>query len=492
MITTAKQPLKVFLCHASEDKPDVRKVHQRLVKDGIDVWLDEEDLLPGQDWDFKIQKAVREADAIIIFFSKNAISKRGYIQREVRIALAIAEEQPEGEIYLIPARLEKCDMPFRLKHLHYVDLFEKDGYEKLIRSLQVRAKNVDTSVNIKISQLESALHKKSQRESGSLPPLPTRRSLYSLRSIIIAVVVVVIGLFAITALNFPQIRKFFIQRTPTIPYSTPSEPAPAQTLALPTDTPLPPPPIIPASLPDITTDVHGISMALVPAGEFKMGAEEGPESEAPVSAVYLDDFYIDVYEVTNAAYKECVEDNACETPKNSFDAFEKQYYGTSEYDNFPVIYVSWPMAKAYCEWRGARLPTSAEWEKAARGTDQRRFPWGEEIDCRNANYHGCEGNTSEVGAYTKDKSPYGVYDMGGNVSEWVFDSYSPTHYRFLTPPSTNPVYDELSDSHVLRGGSWVLESGYARTTSRRKGYPLDGNSYAIGFRCARSVSADFP
>ena len=127
--------LKVFLCHAKEDKQRVRVLYNSLLTSGVQPWLDEVDILPGQDWKLEIEKAVRLSDAVIVCLSKDAVRKTGYVQKEIRYALDIADEYPEGKIFIIPARLEKCDVPHRLSDKHWVDLFADDGYERLVKSL---------------------------------------------------------------------------------------------------------------------------------------------------------------------------------------------------------------------------------------------------------------------------------------------------------------------------------------------------------------------
>ncbi len=146
MPTAVKRALKVFLCHASGDKPAVRDLYKRLVTEGVDAWLDQEKLLPGQDWRMEIPRAVREADVVVICLSKNSITKEGYVQKEIRFALDIAEEKPEGTIFLIPARLEDCIVPERLNRWQWVDLFDENGLIKLLRSLKLRADAVDATV----------------------------------------------------------------------------------------------------------------------------------------------------------------------------------------------------------------------------------------------------------------------------------------------------------------------------------------------------------
>ncbi len=148
MANTIERPLKVFLCHASGDKPAIRVLYKRLVEGGIDAWLDVEKILPGQDWQLEIPIAVRNSDAIIVCLSNNSVSKEGYVQKEINFSLSIAEEKPEGTIFIIPSRLENCDVPSRLSKWQYVDLFFKDGmfstkgYEMLIKALSTRANQV--------------------------------------------------------------------------------------------------------------------------------------------------------------------------------------------------------------------------------------------------------------------------------------------------------------------------------------------------------------
>lgn len=140
--------LKVFLCHASNDKEIVRTLYNRLLQDGIDVWLDDEKLLPGQKWEIEIPKAVKDADIVIVCLSRNSITKEGYVQKEIKYALDFADEKPENTIYLIPAKLEECDIPSQLTGWQWVDLFQNKesfieaGYSKLFRSLQMRAEDI--------------------------------------------------------------------------------------------------------------------------------------------------------------------------------------------------------------------------------------------------------------------------------------------------------------------------------------------------------------
>lgn len=141
----AAHTLRVFLCHSSGDKQAVRDLYRQLRMDGITPWLDEEDLLPGQEWEQEIPKAVRNSDVVIVCLSQAAINKRGYVQKEIRIALDVADQQPEGAIFLIPVKLEECEAPERLRRWHWVNLFESNGYQRLMQALRSRAKALGIS-----------------------------------------------------------------------------------------------------------------------------------------------------------------------------------------------------------------------------------------------------------------------------------------------------------------------------------------------------------
>jgi len=226
-----------------------------------------------------------------------------------------------------------------------------------------------------------------------------------------------------------------------------------------------------------------VEMVLVPAGEFMMGSMNGNSDEI-LKVVYIDDFYIDLTEVTNIMYTICVHEGGCQPPFMNGSFSREDYYGNPLYDDYPVIYVNWDQATAYCEWRGTRLPTEAEWEKAALGTERRTYPWGEEIDCTKANFNLCVGDTSQVGSYPDGHSPYGLQDMAGNVAEWVADWYS--DYYYSISPYENPQGPDSGEYRVVRGGSWNSDIWYLRGSSRRTGNFPTFTRHFLGFRCARS------
>jgi len=242
-----------------------------------------------------------------------------------------------------------------------------------------------------------------------------------------------------------------------------------------------------------TSGVDGMELVYIPAGEFQMGSNDGENDEKPVLEVYLDGYWMDRTEVTNAMYAKCVAAGICDEPRYTSSVTRKSYYHSRLYANYPVIYVSSYDAQNYCAWAGRRLPTEAEWEKGARSLDGRAYPWGnDKPTCDKANIGQCVGDTNEVGSYPAGASPYGLMDMAGNVLEWVADWYTSEYNVNL--PSSNLTGDSTGQFRVLRGGSFN-DSVDLRAANRI--YLTPGNhSGNVGFRCAvfpeKSVSSTGP
>ena len=228
------------------------------------------------------------------------------------------------------------------------------------------------------------------------------------------------------------------------------------------------------------TEVLGIEWIDIPAGEFLMGDNfsDGWTDELPVHAVYLDAYKISRYEITFRQY-----DTFCdETGRNKPDD-----YGWGR-DTRPVIDVGWDDANAFCAWLSAKtgknihLPSEAQWEKAARGTDQRKYPWGnDDPACAGqvTNFNNCNGRSMPVGSFVSDRSPYGVMDLGGNVFEWCADWYEAAYYS--NSPYTNPSGPTAGTRRVHRGGSWYSEAEHVRAIDRDSTSP-PGGSNRKGFR----------
>ena len=217
-------------------------------------------------------------------------------------------------------------------------------------------------------------------------------------------------------------------------------------------------------------------------GGFVCGVDE-----LPLHTVTLDAYQIAKYEVTNAAYAQCVAAKICKAPYSNASFTRTSYYGNSTYDNYPVIYVDWNQSNTYCAWKGNRLPSEAEWEKAARGATIQAYPWGDfSATCGLANFwlgtSGCVGDTSAVGSYPAGASTYGALDMLGNVWEWVNDWYAGTYYDDPAA-GTNPTGPATGYNKVRRGGDFASTGFYLRDATRGIYPPIYFDRF--GFRCAR-------
>ncbi len=734
-----KRPLKVFLCHASADKPKVRELYRYLKRRGLQPWLDAEDLLPGQAWQVEIPKAIETSDAIIICLSKGSVNQEGYVQKEIKYAVDKALEMPEGRIFLIPARLEECEVPYGLKKYQWVDLFDESGFSKLMRSLKERASQLERatvqvskqaenssylaekpkqelhdgiSVNVNGNvqgniiignenavQSQTALSvESSDKKTAQLQWAPTDAlqdgkpyisiDITSKENCLIKCYCYIksvelngvlrddikrdiakhttrvswwggsdedVGIKYIDPMGFgrlnlaslddkisvkyplqfetakgPQYKghdgKFFLQFgdytivlglsciadgvefieipiTISFKYAEEHQPGgdnhikwtethqilrllpkdkslspqienldkleklgspspvkkkapekpprklkteyiiaiittaatllaaligilpqylnlvpaptaiftvtttattfftqvPMATLTITTTrTPFTPsltatftdlPPsetpeprltptealtLTPTSLPTETTNAKDMEMLLAQEVNFKLEGSSPP--------IHLHQFYIDKFEVTNAHYKDCVDAGGCLSPQKTSSSTRPSYYGNAKFDDYPVVYVNWNMARTYCEWRGARLPTEVEWEYAALGVDGRTYPWGETIDETFANYSNRIGDTTLVGKYPGGQSVFGLFDMAGNVWEWVSSLNKPYPYN-REDGRENPT---APGDRGMRGGAWNSAFSNVKPTYRFYGKPGYAN-YDIGFRCARDA-----
>jgi formylglycine-generating enzyme required for sulfatase activity len=590
------RPLRVFLCHASQDKPVVWKLYRYLKQRGVKPWLDQADLLPGENWEVEIPNALLSSDVILVCLSKNSVDKEGYVQKEISFALDKALEKPEGTIFVIPVKLEECELPRRLNRYQWVELFRPDGRKRLLMGLNKRVKGLapdvlpiimeDTRRRRTVSKpvvdepergaMENAASEKAKQEAEEkaereaaeklarekadqeakekaereaaektarekqereqrekadreakekaereqtereaaerlarkeaarrqtiqparksqevqatpqtlLKPFETMDTRLLALGGIILLGLLFWGISALLnrepAASPPEqtTATVTVTITPTAPTRTPTAThTPAPPTSSPTITPTPTLGIGSTMI----SEKDGMVLVFVPAGEFKMGSDTGNADEKPVHQVYLDAFWIDQTEVTNAMYARCVADGGCTPPSSPRSSTRSSYYGNSEFDDYPVIYVNWNQANVYCDWAGRSLPTEAQWEKAARGTDGRRYPWGESISCNQANYRNCAGDTTKVGSYLDGVSPYGMYDMAGNVWEWVNDWYDSSYYQ--TSPSSNPQGPTSGQFRVLRGGSWSVIVSGVRSVVRSWDDPSVTLS-DFGFRCS--------
>lgn len=502
--------LRVFLCHSSGDKPAVRELNQRLCADGIDAWLDEEKLLPGQDWQREIPRAVRTSDVVIVCLSRSSITKAGYVQKEIRFALDVADEQPEGTIFLIPAKLETCEVPERLTRWQWVNLYEPNGYERLMKALHALA----VALGIQLSPQPSA------PTVASAPPLATT-DLAELRQKIaqhfnkeeLRTLCFDLG---VEYENLPDTKDGMVREL--VAYSerrgkTAELIAACQRLR----------PnvawnvgasLVVAPAGTATKAVRkfgGIEFVLVPKGKFIMGSKDdnplADDDEKPQHTVEIPyDYWIARFPATNDQFAEFVEATRYVTKAEKEGGWSS---GKGEHvkgfdwrhplgpksslkdkGDHPVVQISWYDAVEYCKWLNEklraeigdleiRLPTEAEWEKAARGQYGNEWPWGNEFDPAKCNSsEGGKGGTTPVGAYSpQGDSPYGAADMVGNVWEWCHSLFKPYPYKV----DDGRENKSESGDRVVRGGSFLDYQRYARAAFRNRNSPVN-RIHNWGFR----------
>lgn len=264
-----------------------------------------------------------------------------------------------------------------------------------------------------------------------------------------------------------------VSETPGTATPGAGEETPTPIEVLPTDTPVPPPPT-PSPLP-----AEEVEMITIPAGEFTMGSEAGDDDERPAHTVFVNEFKIDKYEVTNEQFAKFVEETGYVTGAEQAGEGDSWRTYAVDKDRHPVVKVTWDDAVAYCQWAGKRLPTEAEWEKAARGSESLVYPWGKSWDPAKANSReGGYRGTTVVGSFPEGASPYGVMDMAGNVWEWTSDWYD----AYPGSTSTSEYYGE--QFKVTRGGAWFSTNDLLRG-SNRSATSTDARNDDLGFRCAK-------
>ncbi len=476
---------KIFISYSRRDMDFVERLAQDLSDNGYEVWYDLTKIEGGDRWAQEIQKGINQSQIFVIVVTSTSL-KSEWVEKEYIFA-------SQRGLKIVPLLREHCELPIWLLNIQYVDIiginYERNYYQIL-------------------EAFENYGRRKGDVKTRPLSAKPSIEKYLPYIGIFLAVLALALLLlipsspisivsptptYTYTPTNTAtptQTATFTI--TPTATFTptasiTPSQtPSPTATLAEGEATPTPTPTLAPE-----ITDLSGAEMVLVEGGVFLMGSDSGGGDEIPAHIANLNTFYIDKYEVTNEDYRACVADSGCELPKNT------RYYIQPNHPDHPVVYVTWEMANAYCEWRDARLPTEAEWEKAARGTNSFNYPWGTLFQRNALNYceQNCEyswadplGNdgytmTAPVGSYEYGISPYGAYDMAGNVAEWVFDWYADDYYR--NSDRDNPSGPESGLYRVLRGGSWYNKALDVQTFNRSSLRPNVGYNYT-GFRCAAS------
>ncbi len=337
------------------------------------------------------------------------------------------------------------------------------------------------------------------------PPLftPKTRRQIEQRTIwaLLGLLVLIIGVSAVSILfNLPEEA---VNSGPEATATFMSAVVEAATALAPTPTPIPVPTEAPTPTPEPFITETGSRMIFVPPGVFRMGTDEGEADEGPSHLVKMDAYFIDETEVTNAQYAMCVAAGVCNEPARRTATYHPAYYGSDTYDDYPVIFVNWFDAETFCGWRNARLPSEAEWEKGAGfDPDQAiilRYPWGDAFDGTKLNY--CDSNcslerrdtrfddghqdTAPVGSYVDGRSPLGLYDMSGNVMEWVSDWYDRKFYESST--DTNPLGPPDGEFKAIRGGSWLSSEDDLAIVVRSSFDPTVARAN-LGFRCAMDAN----
>lgn len=451
----------IFICYTHENTLFTLRLARALQRQGLSVWLDQWATSPEAEWEHEIAQAVRRCSAFLAIFSPEAVNS--WIVRDQTL-LALNEGKS-----IIPVVYRPCVLPVALQEHYPVD-FTRLRFQAGVQQVYARLTGAPLA-EARASRLPIEIPWERLRRQ-SLPP--------------------VIGLAVLILLSLAGFSLW-----PGLPAESEGVPEPAilaldaQPLLVPPVETLPGPNPLPTPINIKVRPQDGKVMVLIPAGEFLRGSIEddslASDDEKPQRLLYLDTFWIDKTEITNAQYQLCREAGACTDPMAQLNDFTA--------GQLPVVGVDWEQARNYCEWVGARLPTEAEWEKAARGTDGRLYPWGNTFDGTRLNY--CDTNciadwrdfgvddgyrfTSPVGNYREGASPWGALDMSGNVWEWTADWYAPDAY--LQSAYRNPAGPETGLQRVIRGGSWYYQDKSVRITERHKDTPTSRYDN-IGFRCA--------
>jgi sulfatase modifying factor 1 len=425
-MTSSARPLSVFLCHSSQDKAFVRALYRKLKRDGVAPWLDEEDLIPGQDWDREIRRAVRASDLILVCLSKSSVSKAGYVQKEIRFVLDFAAEQPEGSIVLIPARIEEGvqigDVAEELGRRHWVDLSQEAGYRHLERSLQARARECGAS----LGNLGSTAPAKATTTASAGSSLAIERPPWASGA----------GKDAFGQFAEIEVAKV-VQR-----------------------------------------------FRWIAPGRFLMGSPtDEPErlnDEVQHEVMLSSAFWLADTACTQALWQ------AVTGAKPSY--FKGDARNPVENVSWNDVQAFLHQLNRRVPGLQARLPSEAEWEYACRAGTTTPFSFGHKVTPEQVNYNGDFPYAGgEKGRYREKTvpvaslpaNPWGLYEMHGNVWEWCADWYG----DYPTAPQVDPTGPQTGGSRVLRGGSWHRFGRYARCALRSRNRP-DLRGQSVGFRFA--------
>jgi formylglycine-generating enzyme required for sulfatase activity len=470
---------QIFLCYARQDEDAVIELYQRLSAAGFKLWMDQEDIYPGEQWLGSIERAIQQSDFFVACLSTHAVSRRGFLQREIKGALERWQEKLQSDIYLIPARLEPCEVPEELRNFQWVDLYQKRGWTRLLRALQVGLERrrettgsgvresfplvCTTTSETRPADPEGATPQSLAARISTAVPADVRRQLELMQSSDLEARARVAAGDGLAQLGDPRFRAdaWYLLAEPLLGFVE------------------------------------------IPAGPFLMGSNKAHDPDAvydelPQHEVTLPRYFIGRYPVTVAQFRAFVEGSGS-PPENP-----ESLQGLA---NHPVVSVSWYEAQQYCDWLTERLwawprtpeplaslirhegwrlvlPSEAEWEKAARSTDGRIYPWGNEPDPNRANYGDTGINTpNAVGCFPGGASPHSVEDLIGNVWEWTRSLWG--NYPYPTDQQERRRRENLKagqdTARVLRGGAFNDSHWGVRCAHRGRHVP--GLSFRlVGFR----------
>ena len=516
-------PLRIFISYGRDQyAPLAARLAEDLTAKGYEVWYDQQ-LQSGRPWARDIQRQLDwlvedpKTGRFIYLLSRHSTREDSFCLSELQYAI-------DNHVPIFPVVLETCKIPIEIYPLQRLDMRpclpveeHPEPYRRLLQTLVVDMEGQVEKRLVQQKIIESQGNEEVSPQSlppkENLPKTPAKSlvipGILKTRWVwVVAVAALLVAIIGVTSqgqwfvaapppaatieptLTLAPTAILTLAQTATltlVPTTTSALAAtstatstrtitPSPTIA-PSPTPAPPPPTCTSIGQTWVSPVDGMTLVCVPAGEFYMGSFDWDNSasdhEKPVHKVFLDAFWMDQTEITNEMYQKCVSSGKCSARESVGGVL------------YPQVNVNWEDAKTYCDWAGQQLPSEAQWEKAARGTDLRIFPWGAQMPaCSLANFSDCNlKGASAVGSYPAGKSPYGAYDMAGNVWEWVADWYDQYYY---SSQSTwrNPTGPLMKVNHILRGGSWGNDWWDVRSALRYLFHPTRMLS-SLGFRCAR-------